>query len=78
MIRYRLVCACGHNFEEWFSRISAYDEQKESGALSCPACGGSDVRKAIMAPAVGGGADPQPCADYCPSSAAGCCSGCGG
>ena len=52
MIRYNLICAQGHEFEGWFSSSSDYDDQAESGLLSCPACGTKKVEKAIMAPAV--------------------------
>ena len=52
MIRYNLICALDHEFEGWFSSSADYDEQAESGLLSCPACGTKKVEKAIMAPAV--------------------------
>jgi len=38
MIRYDLICALDHEFEGWFSSSTDYDEQAESGLLSCPAC----------------------------------------
>ena len=52
MIRYDLICALDHEFEGWFSSSTDYDEQAESGLLTCPACGTKKVEKAIMAPAV--------------------------
>jgi len=52
MIRYNLICAREHEFEGWFSSSSDYDDQAESGLLSCPSCGTKKVEKAIMAPAV--------------------------
>ncbi|MDP2622061.1 MAG: DUF1178 family protein [Hyphomicrobiales bacterium] len=52
MIRYRLTCDNGHTFDGWFSRSAAFDEQKASGQLECPACGSNHVDKALMAPAV--------------------------
>jgi len=47
MIRYDLICALDHEFEGWFSSSTDYDEQAESGLLSCPACGTKKVEKAI-------------------------------
>lgn len=52
MIRYNLICASNHEFEGWFSSSSDYDDQAESGLLSCPSCGTIQVEKAIMAPAI--------------------------
>ncbi len=52
MIRYALTCGRGHDFEAWFSSSSDYDLQVEAHAVTCPACGSADVRKAPMAPAV--------------------------
>jgi hypothetical protein len=53
MIRYRLRCDSGHEFEAWFSSSSGYDQQAERGLLSCATCGTSKVEKALMAPNVG-------------------------
>jgi hypothetical protein len=52
MIRYALVCDCEAEFESWFASSEAYDRLAQAGQLACVACGGSDVRKQIMAPAV--------------------------
>ncbi|WP_088348452.1 MULTISPECIES: DUF1178 family protein [Rhodomicrobium] len=52
MIKYSLQCAEGHQFEAWFSNSAAYDAQAKAGQIVCPACGTTDVRKALMAPAV--------------------------
>ena len=52
MIKYRLQCGRGHDFEGWFSSSSDYDDQAASGLLSCPQCGDEKVEKAIMAPSV--------------------------
>ncbi|MBM3545068.1 MAG: DUF1178 family protein [Alphaproteobacteria bacterium] len=52
MIRFALVCDRGHDFEAWFSSGSAYEKQEAARSISCPACGGTDVRKAPMAPAI--------------------------
>lgn len=52
MIRYRLKCDEGHSFEAWFKDSSAFDKQAKRSLVECPACGGSDISKDIMAPAV--------------------------
>jgi hypothetical protein len=52
MIKYALICELEHEFEGWFSSSSAYDEQAGAGLVECPECGTSQVRKALMAPAV--------------------------
>jgi len=54
MIRYALGCAEGHEFESWFPDSEAFEKQKKSGLIACPACGSVAVDKAIMAPAVVG------------------------
>ncbi|BCX17015.1 MAG: hypothetical protein KatS3mg117_0697 [Geminicoccaceae bacterium] len=62
MIRFALACSAGHEFEGWFKSNEAFDEQRASGGLCCPICGGTSVDKAIMAPAVArsGAADRPP------------------
>lgn len=52
MIKYRLVCANDHEFESWFSSGADFDRLEQAGHLSCVVCGGSDVKKALMAPRV--------------------------
>ncbi|MEM9234720.1 MAG: DUF1178 family protein [Pseudomonadota bacterium] len=52
MIKYALKCSQDHQFEGWFSNSADFDAQKEAGQLECPACGTSEVTKALMAPAV--------------------------
>lgn len=54
MIRYSMVCAREHGFDGWFRGSDDFDAQAERGLLSCPVCGSSQVRKALMAPAVTG------------------------
>lgn len=55
MIRYCLSCAdCDAEFEAWFASSSAYDKQADAGLITCAHCGGTNVSKAIMAPAVSG------------------------
>ncbi|MGQ0672406.1 MAG: DUF1178 family protein [Hyphomicrobium sp.] len=55
MIRYRLACRAGHDFEGWFQSSAAFDEQAAAGRVSCPVCGSADVGKAIMAPGLASG-----------------------
>ncbi len=52
MIKYRLNCHKGHDFEAWFSNSDAFDGQARRGQVVCPSCGSAKVEKAIMAPAV--------------------------
>ena len=52
MIKYQLNCANGHSFESWFKDSAAYDVLAAAGRLTCPECGGAEVSKAIMAPAL--------------------------
>jgi hypothetical protein len=53
MIKYRLRCARGHEFETWFQNISAYDTLAKRGQLTCATCGSPKVEKAMMAPRIG-------------------------
>jgi hypothetical protein len=59
MIRYALHCPKHHGFEAWFRSSDAFERQSKRGEIRCPECGSAKVRKAIMAPAVSGGA-PRP------------------
>ena len=52
MIRYRLTCKKGHEFEGWFASGAAYDRQAKQGRLTCPTCGISKVTKSLMAPSI--------------------------
>jgi hypothetical protein len=52
VIRYTLVCDNAHSFEGWFSSSSDFDQQVESGFLTCPVCNSASVYKALMAPSV--------------------------
>lgn len=67
MICYTLKCADGHSFDSWFKSAEAFEALDGRGMLSCSVCGGSDVKKAMMAPRVSksapmaeakGGAEP--------------------
>ena len=66
MIVYRLRCSGDHGFEAWFKDSAAYDEQAAHGAITCPECGDTAVRKAPMAPRIArgrGGAGPEAAGD---------------
>lgn len=52
MIRYKLRCADGHEFDSWFQSAAAYDALADGGRLTCGLCGGGGVTKALMAPQV--------------------------
>jgi hypothetical protein len=52
MIKYRLACNEGHEFEGWFQSGAAFDAQSDQKLISCPHCGSAVVSKAIMAPSV--------------------------
>ena len=54
MIRYTLHCDREHEFEAWFRSAGDYDRAAKAGSNVCPVCGSAEVRKAIMAPALGG------------------------
>lgn len=53
MIKYQLLCDSDHEFEGWFRDSEDYDRQVDMGIVECPMCSSADVRKAIMAPAIG-------------------------
>jgi hypothetical protein len=55
MIHYQLRCSADHAFDGWFRDSAAFDEQSARGLVTCPACGATDVVRALMAPAVGRG-----------------------
>lgn len=52
MIRYRLRCQRGHEFEAWFRSGEAFDDQAGRGLLTCATCGNGEIEKALMAPSV--------------------------
>jgi hypothetical protein len=52
VIKYRLHCVKGHEFEAWFSSSAAYDAQAQGQQVCCPECDGREVVKAVMAPNV--------------------------
>lgn len=52
MIHYQLRCAGGHEFDGWFRDSAAFDAQAKAGFVECPTCGGTEVAKRLMAPAI--------------------------
>jgi hypothetical protein len=52
MIHYQVQCAHGHGFDGWFPDSAAFDAQARRGLVECPTCGDTEVRRAMMAPAV--------------------------
>lgn len=60
MIKYTLQCSNAHRFESWFKDSAAYEALEAAGHLACPECGDAQVRRAIMAPAVGKKGNQQP------------------
>ncbi len=52
MIRYALKCEKDHSFDMWFADSGTYDTLAGRSLVSCPDCGSTDVRKAIMAPGI--------------------------
>jgi len=52
MIRFDLKCDQDHEFESWFQSGEAFDKLVAGNMVNCTACGSTQVRKMIMAPAV--------------------------
>ena len=50
MIRYRLKCKKGHQFDAWFANSTAYEKQAKAKLLACAKCGSTQVSKALMTP----------------------------
>lgn len=72
MIVYRLVCSAGHEFEGWFRDSATFDAQAAKRGVGCPLCGDTEVKKAIMAPALaksGEQISARPPASAAPASA---------
>lgn len=59
-----LQCAQRHDFEGWFASEDAFQQQFDSGLLSCPLCGEQRVHKMLSAPRLnlGHAREPQPAA----------------
>ncbi|MFT8244484.1 DUF1178 family protein [Roseomonas sp. BN140053] len=52
MIHYQLRCDGDHGFDGWFKDSAAFDKLAKAGLVECPACGGTKVTRALMAPAI--------------------------
>lgn len=50
MIVFDLKCDNDHVFEAWFPDSDAFERQRKRGHVTCPACGGTKIEKALMAP----------------------------
>jgi hypothetical protein len=55
MIHYQLRCSQSHGFDGWFNDSASFEKQSSLGLIECPECGGTDVERALMAPALGKG-----------------------
>jgi hypothetical protein len=60
MIKYRLSCSDGHEFESWFRSIADFDTQSHAGDVACPLCASTEITKQPMAPAVVSGRSVMP------------------
>jgi hypothetical protein len=52
MIHYQLRCNQGHGFDGWFKDSAGFEKQAKRGLIECPECGGTEVERALMAPAL--------------------------
>ncbi|WP_137124997.1 DUF1178 family protein [Roseomonas sp. HF4] len=55
MIHYQLRCtsaAEAHEFDSWYKDSAAFDRLAQAGMVECPVCGGTQVSRALMAPAI--------------------------
>jgi hypothetical protein len=67
MIHYQLRCGQQHHFDGWFKDSESFDTQAKLGLIECPDCGGTDIERALMAPAVAKGTTlPVPVAPPAP------------
>ncbi|RFC66313.1 DUF1178 family protein [Fulvimarina endophytica] len=55
MISYALKCEGGHRFDVWFRSGEDCDAQLQRKLVACAICGTSEVRKALMRPALSSG-----------------------
>jgi hypothetical protein len=53
MIHYQLQCGQAHGFDGWFKDSASFEKQAKRGLIECPECGGTDIERALMAPALG-------------------------
>lgn len=74
MIHYELRCSQAHGFDGWFKDSKAFERQAEMGLIECPECGGTQVERALMAPALSKreaspASEPAPQAEVLPPAA---------
>src|SRR5437879_964229 len=76
MIHYQLQCRQNHNFDGWFKDSASFEALAGCGMVECPTCGDTEVRRALMAPAVAIRAqqpasppDPAPSTEPAPEAA---------
>jgi hypothetical protein len=69
MIHYQLRCSQAHGFDGWFKDSASFEKQAKRGLIECPECGGTEVERALMAPALAR-RDALPAAIAAPSPAA--------
>lgn len=73
MIHYQLRCGAAHEFDGWFQDSAGFEKLATAGLVECPHCGGTQVSRALMAPAVQSSrkkATPPPVAEEKPPEAA--------
>jgi hypothetical protein len=64
MIHYWLTCPQQHRFDGWFRSGEDFDRQQAASLVICPFCGSADIRKALMAPALGKKSRREPAANH--------------
>ena len=47
MIVFDLICDEEHQFEGWFRNSQEFEQQKETGMLTCPVCGSEHIAKLV-------------------------------
>ena len=55
MIKYSLICEFLHSFEAWFSSSASFEKQCDLNLVTCPECGNSKIRRALMTPNLSAG-----------------------
>ena len=59
MIIYDLLCDEQHRFEGWFKNADEFQQQLQTGLVSCPVCGSEHVQKVPSASHIGTGHDQK-------------------
>ena len=57
MIKYRLICDKGHEFDAWFRCSATFEDQRNDGQLTCAVCGSCKIDRAVMSPALARSSD---------------------